>query len=76
MEHTYKKYMQIHKNQSVEINLIKVSICDLINSSIVTFRILIIRAKLNSEIIICRSLSNREGRIIFLAHTSGKMSIS
>ena len=55
------KYIQIHKNQSVAINLMKVSIFDLVKPSMLYISHFANRSILRSEIIICCSLSNRGG---------------
>ena len=70
--HIENKCTQIHKNQSVAINLMKVSIFDLVQPSVVYILHFANKSILSSEIIICRSLSNRGRRI---THTTDKISI-
>ena len=53
----------------------KVSIFDLVKPTIVYVSHYANKNIFSSEIIVCRSLSNRGGRITFLAPTSGKFSI-
>ena len=53
------KYIQIHKNQSTAINLMKVSIFDLVKSSMLYTSLFANKSILSSVIIICCSLSNR-----------------
>ena len=53
------KYIQIHKNQSVVINLMKVSIFDLVKPSMLYISHFANKNILSSEIIIFCSLSNR-----------------
>ena len=71
--HLQNKYIQIiHKNHLVVINLMKVSIFDLVKPTIVYVSHYANKNIFSSEIIVCRSLSNRGGRITFLAPTSSK----
>ena len=60
------QYMQILKNQSVAINLMRVSIFDLVKPPMVYISHFANKVILNSEIIICCSFSNRGERITFL----------
>ena len=70
-KHIYK-YIRINRLQSI---LMKVSIFDLVKPSMLYISHFANKSILRSEIIICCSLSNGGGRITFLTHTSGKMSI-
>ena len=60
------KFIQIHKNQSVVINLMKVSIFDLVKPSMLYISHFADESILSSEIIICCSLSKRGGRILII----------
>ena len=55
------KYIQIHKFQSVEINLMNMSIFDLVKPSMLYILHFANKIILSSEIIICSSLFNRGG---------------
>ena len=65
-KHVHTKiFIQIHTNQSVAINLLKLLIFNLVKSQIIHISHFANNSIFSSETIVCRSLSKRGGRITF-----------